>query len=69
MWQRLQDQRPREVDITHVRSHTKVPGNEAADHLADLGAQYGTANVLSMERWMTDWLKNNPTGAPGRPPG
>ena len=68
-WQKLQDQRPREVDIVHVRSHTKVPGNEVADRLADIGAQMNSATVIDMERWMTDWLENNPTGAPGRPPG
>ena len=68
-WQKLQDQRPREVDIVHVRSHTKVPGNEVADRLTDIGAQMNSATVIDMERWMTDWLENNPTGAPGRPPG
>ena len=69
-WQKLQDQRPREVDIhvVNVRSHTKVPGNEVADRLADIGAQMNSATVIDMERWMTDWLENNPTGAPGRPP-
>ena len=36
-WRLLQRRRPREVRLRHVRSHIKVPGNEAADWLADTG--------------------------------
>ena len=36
-WRQLGKQRPGEVRMRHVRSHVKVPGNEAADWLAARG--------------------------------
>ena len=49
MWRRLQRQRPGEVKLRHVRSHIGIPGNETADHLADMrwGPAQGTQTVLA----------------------
>ena len=38
-WRRLQRARPHEVRLRHVRSHTRVAGNELADWLATAGAK------------------------------
>ena len=48
-WLQLQQSRPREVYLTHVRSHTKLPGNETADHLAEVGRRGGSTNIASTE--------------------
>jgi hypothetical protein len=37
----LQRQRDAEVELRHVRSHTRVSGNELADWLADVGREEG----------------------------
>ena len=37
-WNQLQKQRPNEVRLAHVRSHTIIAGNDMADWLADRGA-------------------------------
>jgi ribonuclease HI len=67
-WIQLQRLRPREVQLIHIRSHTKHPGNEVADHLADVGRQGGSMNVASTELWLANWLTQNPD-ATARPPG
>ena len=41
LWRRLQRQRDAEVELRHVRSHTRVSGNELADWLADVGREEG----------------------------
>ena len=54
MWRRLQRQRPHEVRLMHVRSHTLRPGNEVADWLADAGIRGGmsTENARrDLHRW------------------
>ena len=57
MWRRVQVSRPREVTLHHVRSHTKVPGNELADWLADNGAQSRhTTSLACASAWMRAWL-------------
>ena len=56
-----------ETSFDHPNGTSRLA--EVADRLADIGAQMNSATVIDMERWMTDWLENNPTGAPGRPPG
>ena len=38
LWRQVQLRRPGEVTMCHVRSHTKVPGNELADWLAAAAA-------------------------------
>ena len=41
LWRRVQRQRDAEVELRHVRSHTRVPGNELADWLAEIGRTEG----------------------------
>ena len=41
LWRRVQRQRDAEVELRHVRSHTRVSGNELADWLADVGREEG----------------------------
>ena len=38
-YRQLQRERGEEVSIRHVKSHTGVRGNEAADRLANMGAE------------------------------
>ena len=37
-WRELQRQRPHKIELVHVRSQTRVPGNEIADWLAERGS-------------------------------
>jgi ribonuclease HI len=54
-WRQLERRRPREATLRHVRSHVKVPGNELADHLAELG-RHGTRATASMASgWLHAW--------------
>ena len=58
-WRALQHKRPREVRVRHVRSHTKVPGNEGADWLANLGmtgTRSDSARDLA-QGWLQKWLQ------------
>ena len=60
LWRRVQRCRPGEVDLAHVRSHTKVPGNELADHLAVPAMYRGYCMPMSTDMakaWMTRWLR------------
>ena len=50
--------RPGEVVLCHVRSHTLVPGNEAADWLAERERQSRTQHEGDVvARRTTDWLQ------------
>ena len=48
------------VELRHVRSHTKVPGNELADWLADRGRFMGdddeTPTVVA-GGWLRRWIQ------------
>ena len=57
-WRLLQRRRPREVRLCHVRSHIKVPGNEAADWLADTGRGGGNTGPAATARWLGNWLRD-----------
>ena len=56
LWRRLQRARPHEVRLRHVRSHTRVAGNELADWLADAGAQGGRPSRQWAEQRLRGWL-------------
>ena len=68
LWRRLQRERPRETHLLHVRSHIKIPGNELADWLADMGRTGGT-DTASAREWIYTWLRSHqhtrPPGDPG----
>ena len=67
MWRQLQRRRPHEVTMQHVRSHIGIPGNETADHLADLRwgmTQRGHTALAQAKRWLTRWFEQR-----SRPPG
>ena len=49
-WRLLHRCRPGEVHLRHVPSHTRVPGNDAADWLADIGSQDGGPVPLARAR-------------------
>ena len=68
LWRRLQRSRPHEVSLRHVRSHIRVPGNELADWLADLGRGGGGVTLAEAERWMADWLRRGEEARTGRSP-
>ena len=55
LWRRLQRARPGDVQIRHVRSHVKIPGNELADWLADCG-KHARPSLREAERWLADWI-------------
>ena len=55
LWRRLQRQRDTEVELRHVRSHTRVPGNELADWLAEIGRMEGGRPVSAASR-TSRWL-------------
>ena len=77
MWRALQRNRPGEVELRHVRSHIRVPGNELADWLADQGRYaFGlTPMTTDATRWIAGWLRTHGASATGdggasaRPPG
>ena len=56
LWRQLQRARPHEVRLRHVRSHTRVAGNELADWLADAGARGGRPCRAASEQWLRGWL-------------
>ena len=56
-WRALQRHRPGECRLRHVRSHTKVPGNEIADWLAERGAANRHECASSAAKWATDYLQ------------
>ena len=66
LWRRLQRSRPHEVSLRHIRSHIRVPGNELADWLADLGRGGGGVTLAEAERWMADWLRRGEEARTGR---
>ena len=66
VWRRLQRARPREVQLQHVRSHIKVPGNELADWLADNGRISDRKGVTEATRWMRVWMTRQHVSAMGR---
>lgn len=67
LWARLRRERPGEVELRHVRSHVRVPGNELADYLAGAGCNPGNDVTLeSATDWLRRWLRR--FHAPG-PPG
>jgi len=57
-WRRVQQRRPGEVRIQHVRSHIKVPGNELADWLADRGAKGAATTTGEATTWIQSWLRH-----------
>ena len=85
LWRKVQRARQNKVRIVHVRSHTKIPGNELADWLADQGAnksptgdiERSTVSLWSAMTWMREWLRvamtearpEGPRAESARPPG
>ena len=59
----LQKERPGEVRIRHVRSHTGVPGNEVADWLADERGNGDRDATDNAREWLTQWF-DDAAGAP-----
>lgn len=43
------------IAIRHVRSHIKVPGNELADHVADM-ARGGGVTLQAARAWLVAWV-------------
>ena len=43
------------IAIRHVRSHIKVPGNELADHVADMARGGGIA-LQAARAWLAAWV-------------
>ena len=71
LWRRVQQKRPREVKLCHVRSHIKVPGNEIADWLAGCGAvgSMRPGSVVSLQsatQWTREWLRRQDQNPPPR---
>ena len=68
LWCRLRWERPGEVELRHVRSHVRVPGNELADYLAEAGRSPGSDVTLeSATDWLRQWLRrHHAPGPPGR---
>ena len=62
LWRRVQRQRDAEVELRHVRSHTRVPGNELADWLAEIGRTEGGRPVSAVRAgcWLRRWLEAEP---------
>ena len=73
LWRRVQRRRPGEVDLRHVRSHVKVPGNETADWLAGQAVYGVRPSVVEASEWLSRWLRRQSPGPPhdenGRSPG
>ena len=57
LWRRVQRRRPGEVELRHVRSHIRVPGNELADWLADQGrSAFAQADMTDeADGWIKGW--------------
>ena len=71
LWRRFQRERPKEVEMRHVRSHTGVPGNELADWLTESGRtpKGNSAESKTLQEatdWLDQWLKRHHVP---RPPG
>ena len=49
-----------EIELVHVRSHTKVPGNEIADWLAERGSS-GTLSgaTRAAAEWADRWMREH----------
>ena len=59
-WRELQRQRPREIELVHVRSHTKVPGNEIADWLAERGSSGALSGATrAAAEWADRWMRKH----------
>ena len=59
MWRKLQRTRPNMVTIQHVRSHVGIPGNELADHLADMrgrGPWSDRQTTVEARAWLAAWM-------------
>ena len=76
LWRKVQRARQNRVRIVHVRSHTKIPGNELADWLADRGAKERptkhmdktSTSLWSAMTWTREWLQKTLEEArPGGP--
>ena len=76
LWRKVQRARQNRVRIVHVRSHTKIPGNEIADWLADRGAKgrptkhmdKTSTSLWSAMTWTREWLQKTLEEArPGGP--
>ena len=70
LWSRLRRERPGAVELRHVRSHTRVPGNELADFLAEAGRNPGhDVDLESATDWLRQWLQQRHAPGPPGPPG
>ena len=71
LWRRLIRQRPGEVRLRHVRSHIRVPGNELADWLAEVGRVTGRGTTaVQAGCWLRRWMASPPnTNTIGDPAG
>ena len=61
MWRKLQRVRPHAVEIRHVRSHVGVPGNELADHIADMrgrGTWGDGQTTTTAKTWFAAWMRD-----------
>ena len=66
LWRKIRRRRPGEVRLVHVRSHTRVPGNELADHLADGAAKGDRMTTDQAETWLQEMMHR--WDEPPRPP-
>ena len=66
LWRKIRRRRPGEVRLVHVRSHTRVPGNELADHLADGAAKGDRMTTEQAETWLQEMMHR--WDEPPRPP-
>ena len=69
MWNSLRRRKGDRVRLAHVRSHTKVLGNELADWLAERGAGGPKgSNALEAAAWLDGWMAQHGEEL-ARPPG
>jgi ribonuclease HI len=57
-WQMLRGRRNIDICIIHVRSHTRLPGNELADFMANRGAHMPTHcedDTRAARTWIRSW--------------
>jgi len=69
LWRRILRARPGELTLKHVRSHTKLPGNDVADWLADMGTGLSgptTIDIPTTERWLSARLTDQEKHGTGR---